>query len=414
MYETNEFMSSSERLVAFLDGELSQEQTSTLFYELANNSELQDEMRQFVQLRNSLKNSQITPPPALRNSILKNIGLKEGPLGTLADIGSKSAVLFSLPLFNKISLSILVISLLSITAYYALDNKSNQVLTDEVRNISILKSHNAPNNPVMESYSSEKIQSHTDGGNTKIIKKSSNSTLGLYASDNKKSNVLYEDELEQANTINAASSDKFYAVIHLGSFAPYSSLPLALLQNSFMPDIKIQSESFLGNIMENTSLYFRKFGAVSFPGFDLANENNPLMNDISGGFRYRIDENNSIGLAVGIENFRMSYNKDADGIIYQYNQIWNGSWLAVTYHYNFHEIGSTGLYPELNLLAGSTVIGPILKGGLGANYYVSDNFYLNFGLEYGMLIYSESQSNGSKNYYSTEKLGGTVGLGFGF
>ena len=48
----HEFLSASEQLTSFLDGELDSTETSSLFYELAQNPELQEEMKDLILIRN--------------------------------------------------------------------------------------------------------------------------------------------------------------------------------------------------------------------------------------------------------------------------------------------------------------------------------------------------------------------------
>jgi hypothetical protein len=109
----------------------------------------------------------------------------------------------------------------------------------------------------------------------------------------------------------------------------------------------------------------------------------------------------------------MTFDKEVDDIIYRYNQSWNGGWLAVTYQYNLGEIAESGFRTEFNLLAGSTVVGPIIKTGLGMNYSITENLYINFGVEGGMLIYNEKQADGGRLWFTTEKLGYSFGFGIG-
>jgi anti-sigma factor RsiW len=66
-----EHSSYSERLHAFLDGELDASDTGDLFYVLARNQELQAEMRQLVALRNAFPKPLLQPPAALKENILK-------------------------------------------------------------------------------------------------------------------------------------------------------------------------------------------------------------------------------------------------------------------------------------------------------------------------------------------------------
>lgn len=422
MYDSTGFMSSSERLVAFLDGELSQEHTSTLFYELAQNSELQDEMRQYVQLRNTLRNSQVTPPPHLKNNILKSTGLAVGPLAALRNNGTKAATMLMALLYNRASLAVLALLLLSVATVFYLNQRIDEQNGDLV-DMPISKSADYQQSVGVAVPVSESVNDLSKNANS-----SASSRTGLYnARANNK--LVNNNFVPTENTTKTRVGDELNSNI-LGESNEFRNNEIAINNTiemsklSFGFPIGVKSHpavrqsvysknSPLNLIMQNTSFYIKQFSAQSYPNISLANENNPLLNNISIGLKYNMGDNHSIGLAGGMENFLMTFDKESDGILYRYDQSWNGYWLALTYHYSLGEIGNTSVYPELSFIGGTTVVGPIFRGNASANYFVSDSFYLNIGIEAGALLYREKQSNSSNKWFSTEKVGLIVGFGIG-
>ena len=71
----NESTSYSELLCAFLDNELDGVETSTLFYSLAQNQELQQELRQLISVRSALHGSLLEPPAYLASRVMAATGL---------------------------------------------------------------------------------------------------------------------------------------------------------------------------------------------------------------------------------------------------------------------------------------------------------------------------------------------------
>lgn len=425
MYDSTDYMSSSEKLVSFLDGELSQEQISTLFYELAQNQELQDEMKHYVHLKNSLRNSQVAPPHYLKKNVLKATGLVDGPIAFITDKGAKTAALLAAMFYNRTSMSVLALALLSLATIFYLnrneiDDKSTQSSLANVTNKTDANSVLKSKIPVTSSYSTIEDDSQVNNLANEIGR---NMPISKSNSLSAKSNVPFSDLSNVAsfdpNSNDFASSDNYDRVLNADEYFKIS-------ESSFNTNIPIEFKSvkpsWMGiyslrntfdNLISNTSFYFRRFGAQSYPNFNLTDESSPIFNNISAGFKYRLDENHSFGVAGGMENFLMSFNRESDGIVYRYDQSWNGMWLGFTYHYTFNELGN-GVFPELSFLLGSTATGPIVRGTLGLNYFITDRFYLSAGGEIGSLIYSEKDASGSKNWYSTEKLGYTFGFGVGF
>lgn len=420
MYEANEYLKSSEKLVAFLDGELPQEETAGLFYELAQNSELQEQMKQFVNLRNNMDKSQVMPPLHLKNNLLRSTGLKEGPLDAFLDASSKVAAILVAMFYNKASLSVLLISALSVGAILMMNRNVEETAVANAASEQAVKNSASNSIAFMESIdvTSEDLnnsltlnKSDDDIAIAKTVRISSTNFAKNNSGEKTSANLLSATHTEFPE-INNQNNNDFIAHNILPSNFVVAEIPFGI--NSYPPSKRhIFAESdLLADIMQNTTFYVRYFGSRSYPDFQLQNESNPLLNDIRAGFKYNLSGNHSVGVAIGMENFLMSFNKETDGIIYRYDQSWNTGWLAFTYNYNFGEIAS-GLHPEVNVLLGSTVVGPLARIGAGVNYFVTESFYLNLGFETGSLIFRERNQKGGYDWFTTDKAGLIFGFGIG-
>jgi hypothetical protein len=176
----------------------------------------------------------------------------------------------------------------------------------------------------------------------------------------------------------------------------------------------VQSHNYesLGRFLSNISLSFKKIGGISsFPNFDLANGNDPMLNNFSVGVNYKIGKNHYVGISYGQENFLMRFDQQEGEIIYDYKQSYNSTWFAGTYKYVFSEIANSGIIPEINVLLGASGVGPLGKAGGGVAYMISDNLMINVGVDYSAMLYPTRGDWKNGKWFSTHKFGYSIGIG---
>ncbi|GAB1370708.1 hypothetical protein MASR1M45_07700 [Candidatus Kapaibacterium sp.] len=424
MYEETEYLSSSEQLVAFLDGELTQEETTTLFYELANNPELQEQMRQHVQLKNSFKNTLVTPPPALKENILASAGLIEKTQLIGSNANRVAALLIGF-FFNKFTVALTSLLLIAGFGYYFYSNNhTSPEIANEIPLVSSVSvDSDFDHSATSDSFSNNVSSDNNDPKNNRsgIEQIASVSKTKKYRQGNFTSNA---DDITLLNSKNSSeefdqvstNNENYEKMKEVNPSLSHNFNDFKFGPNSYSrPDFRrIKPINLLPGIIDNLSVFFRMYGANSYPDFNLANESRPIVNNILLGFRHNLNQNHAISLVGGVENFLMTFDKNENGIIYRYNQSWNGGWLGLGYHYTPGEINSISMVPELNIMAGATATGPIFRAGAGLNYYITDKFYLNGGLEYVLLTYNESQFSSNTKWFTTNKFGYTIGFGIGF
>jgi hypothetical protein len=85
-------------------------------------------------------------------------------------------------------------------------------------------------------------------------------------------------------------------------------------------------------------------------------------------------------------------------------------WYGGFWNYTPSALNIAGIVqPYTQIFAGATSVGPLVKAQAGISVNILRNIYLNFGAEYGMLIYRVEN-----NYYNSRNVGGTMGLKFSF
>ncbi|PKL84894.1 MAG: hypothetical protein CVV22_10545 [Ignavibacteriae bacterium HGW-Ignavibacteriae-1] len=405
----HEFLKPDEKLTAFIDGELSKEELGTLFYELAQNPDMQEEFNQLMLIKNTFRNKQMAAPDFLKEKILTKVGLATPTLIERIFSPAFYSAIFAGSWLRIASVSslVLLIGLMIFSKFN--DSNSNS----EMRQILLTSESSAPQYPIMSSQSEDETVS-TNSANNSSTSRRVNSQSGLAASNRNAVVIPVQDDLsdELAQLLNndnlSAKESNFRAI---DNSHPYNANYFDFGGANSYGVVQSPNYTSLGRFLSNVSLSFKKFGAYSFPNFDLAASNEPIMNNFSIGANYKVGKNHSVGFAVGQENFMMQFDQQEGEIIYDYKQSYNSTWYAGTYKYVFAEIGNSGVIPEFNLLMGASNVGPLGKLGGGIGYMISDNFVVNVGLDYSAMFYPSRGDWKNGKWFMTQKLGYSIGIG---
>jgi hypothetical protein len=417
MYE-NEFMNPSERLTAFLDGELTQEEAGTLFYELAQNSELQDEMRQLVTIRNTFRNSMLVPPDILKSKIFKRAGFADNAMSGLSKTAAVLAGLF----YSRSAVTAVAVVTLGILSYIMIStnlgiNEPEKGITMKTASLKIPVSSSTEKTDAVYNNHSKTV---SENGIEKAVIVSKNK---FTVNRNDKTGRFFKTENEKTNNnsdLVLASKDKDNTKDTQNQINDITNSMMVNNDGLFVNLSKFNNKLFNSNpfdlhrLLERVNFELRTFYGNSTPNFNLSKDNVSLLNNFSLGVTYTLNDHNTIGVAFGFENFLMSFDKYDGDILYTYRQSYNSEWLAATYQYSWDEIESTNIRPQINVLVGGTKVGPVLKIGTGVSWYLTDNFALMLGFESGWLIYPNKSDWIQGEWFSTNKKGVLVGLKVGF
>jgi hypothetical protein len=405
-----EFLKPDEKLTAFIDGELSKEELGTLFYELAQNPDMQEEFNQLMLIKNTFRNKQVAAPAFLKEKILTKVGLGTPTLIERIFSPAFFSAMFAGSWLRIASVSSLVLLIGLVIFSKFIDSNSDA----EMRQILLSSESSAPQYPIMSSQSDDEAVSTNSAINLPTTRRV-NSQSGALAASNRNATVspvqddLSDDLARLPNNENLlAVQTKFRAIDNSN---PYNANYFDFGGTNSYGLVQTPNYTSLGRFLSNVSLSFKKFGAYSFPNFDVAASNEPMLNNFSVGLNYKINKNHSVGLAYGQENFLMQFDQQEGEIIYDYKQSFNSMWLAGTYKFVFGEIGNTRVIPELNALIGASQVGPLGKAGVGFGYMISDNFMFNIGAEYSAMLYPTRGDWKNGKWFSTHKLGYSVGIG---
>jgi len=396
-------MTISEKLTCFVDGELAPDESGHLFFELAKHPEYQEELRQLVLMKNTFKNFMVAAPPALKSNVMKKTIYRDSPYIKLANA---VALLLSF-ILTKNSLTYAGMGLIAIASIFLLreydSNKTPKQVDNNLnkieKSIPIVNS-----NEVLVDKSIRNNNSSTNYLDTKIDKKVAKGSKNIPS---------YKHSTIEVETINAEIAENNLNSIDEVSYSSLENSDYFFLN---LPGTKSTNLSYNNNFsrfLNKLSFSFKKFDGNSTPNFNLGNSSDNIFNNMSIGLNYNIDYNHSIGLAIGFENFLMDFDKYEGDILYNYRQSYNTQWLGLQYSYNMDQMGETGIRPSMNVLAGATNVGPILKLGAGITYHISDYFSISGGIESGWLFYSNNGEIDNSKWFNTHKLGYNVGFNLG-
>lgn len=393
--ENNEFISASEKLNAFIDGELDAAESGTLFYEMASNPELQDEMKELLLIKNSFKNKMVTPPPALKNKVFAGLGMANSK----NNAGKVAAGILFLSFLKRHYLSIVLGLALVFVGYFAFSPDDENQITNK----------NAI--PISNSYDStpsESDISNTSSNSEQNIAVSNvipaKTTKKSAAKQSTKNAEAITEQIQNIAVANDESSDVYK--INSSNFAN-NGLQFTTKRQKYDLMNWIYSEK-VANILGNFSIQFRVADGTSYPSPNIPT-NTGIINDFAVSVLYSFNKNSSIGVEFGRENFLMEFEGYEGDLLYRYPQSFNALNWGAFYQYQFNQFSiAESLIPYSRIFVGGTNVGPLARLSLGANYLLTENVSINASADYGILVYSHLG-----NYFNTQKLSWSIGLSLG-
>lgn len=388
----NNQMSSSEELTALLDGELSSEQASSLFYELAKNPELQTEMQQLLTIKNTYRNARVVPPEYLKSNILASTGLRS-PYFIGAIIAGLSQ--FFASTYKFIIPTVASLALIGSLFFSGVFDSSKIRNSNIIANSVNIREQNNYNGAIGQIISF--IDKNDKSNNNNIA---SNLYLDDYKQDisanYNQSDIAFNNGFEEITPI-----DKSFPIQNGIDYTLKNAQNKLGFKNSF-------NDKYL-NFLDR--LTFRIAGGNSLfgPNYDLSNSN-PFLQEFNVGMMYNINSNLSFGIEGGRMNFSHEYDAMIEGNLNNVRQEANYRWVALAGQYTFDPILKLeGVRPFIRLSTGVSDIGTIMNSSLGIQYEMINNFSVFTSFQGSTIFYNQDNTN--YNAYRTGiNLGFTVDL----
>lgn len=398
-------MSPSEMLCAFLDGELPEAETSTLFYAVAQSPELQAEMRQHVALHNSIQSVPLAVPAHLKESIFLKTGMaREVRDASIIAGGAWSNTLAMV--FKSRAFAMLIAGVMASTATFAFMNKTADLASVPESTMTMVIPEAKPEivYKTIEKISDESLAEAFSAGFKKGIAEGMRNAERLYLA------ALEEDGVQRPRFTKPVEEEPRMVTIGPDE----QNVEPAI--NTQRPAISTMSSSIFGNMnplpveipvkASNFSLLVRGSAAYSFPQLDAPSPGNPAFNNMTIGLQYHPNTNHTFGVEVGRENFIQKYNGVIDSRRYRIEQNYQAVWAGASYRYTLAKIKTLGeIRPFASVMAGGTEVGPLLKSSAGVMYEYDRRVEFTAAVEGTALFY-----NFQNTLFNTKKLGVSYGV----
>ncbi|OGU59178.1 MAG: hypothetical protein A2X64_07265 [Ignavibacteria bacterium GWF2_33_9] len=404
-------MKYSEKITEFIDGELSQEETKELFNHVAENPQLQKELRNAMKLKNMFHQDLLVPPPLAKTHIYGKLNLQKSAviLSFLATFLLQIRRAVMTPVFGS---ALLAISLFTLGLFITDKNDNSQQKVDPVsvksQNEQILSQAGTTSNFDLPIVTSEPVEQ-------------SNSTTVIHNNANRNSrnnsSIVHTDNLQSANNVqtivNIQSKSKI-PVFTPWNYNPIISSPMNnndYSLNNISVNRRFQNVPYdISSILENLSISINKTMNSSSVNIGMEPLSNPLLNNYSIAVSYMIDKHNTLSGELGQENFSQKYNGYLNNKYAEIAQVYTAQWYGISYQYNFNNIDLlNGIYPYTKILIGGTNIGPYLKTSLGISYPLTDKISIFGGVESSRLYYQFQN-----NWFNSDLYGFNYGVKIGF
>ncbi|MEO6046070.1 MAG: hypothetical protein ABIQ57_01220, partial [Candidatus Kapaibacterium sp.] len=401
----NEHLNPSELLCAFLDNELDVAETSTLFYALANDHDLQTEMRQLLAMR-SAQIPPVAPPDRLRENIMAFTGLAAPALIPPA---SGAPVNFWRKMFqSRPFLMLMSAGLATLVTTLVLASGTARETTQTMKPTSHATDTAQPAAP----HATANGISPAENSPAPIARGNASATVGESSGNPLRAGL--GDITAPANGISATMrrdrrpvyhadriTEPFRASAHAGHQdlngasgsanlpndpARRNSLPTIMesritsvppvfaagADNALRVDHPLPATPFETDdrdddaVDERFALELRAFNATSFPSPNISPLIVPPVNNFGAGISYALSRHHAVGIEFGQENFLQEYqNADlTDRIYYQQNYL--ALWGVASYRFSLGAIRSLdGIDPFASVSLGGTGGGPLGRGMIG-------------------------------------------------
>ena len=390
----NNYMNKGDEITKinlYLDGELPQEETTELFYSIADNPELQEEFRQALALKDLMKQDLIAPPPYLKEQLLTKLNFKK-----TAIFGSLSLAILAFLrryLMNPVAGGLLFGGLMFLIGYFFSPiQESNKVNNNNTKN-QITQNSNVPT----VSSKAPALANDNKSQNAVIItNKSRNRNISSnLITANKNHTIINNNPLINDFEQNYAP---FPGTVYGTQMNTPQNTNLVFKNSSAMKNKPLPYDFY--NFLENVSISFNKNFLSPNIKSGLDPLSNPMLNNFSISVAYSIDPSNALAIEYGQENFTQKYSGKIDGNPAKIMQVYTSQYAGISYYHYFPHICS--IYkanPYTKIFGGLTQVGGIGKFEVGLNYNLNEKMAIRAGVETSMLLYKfQNQMFNSANY----------------
>lgn len=406
----------------FLDGTLNSANEEKFFGMLASEGDLRSELKQHLAIKSAIKSDvrAYTPKAASTLHIFDKLGLAAPVLLPLAAPGFGDKILS----FVKINSGYILTGLVSAAATALVfllmfdfgGSSSNEKLSDN-NSVNSANGKNAIHGAI--SADSYNLQ------NTFPTQESK----GYVTTDNEKptQNIVYKYIYVKSNSSDDAQNSSKSIIEEPNDIDNYSKtekLNFAQIQintnkdilnfqnsHGFSDRVSIFPHIFSGMNLDGSRFALELRGSEYLSGIapDAVPSENMSMVNAGLSLFYKINDNLKIGIDYRRERFPQEFSGFEGEKYYQYQQQPNFQTWSLAAKYNPEFLQWELFSPFAMISLGGNSSGPVGRIMAGTDLYMFGNYYLNLGLDYNMLLYTQSDAA-----FFSSKAGFHIGAGFNF
>lgn len=382
-------MSPSEMLSAYMDGELDEQSTSMLFYHMANDVDLQQEMQQLMAIRTATSSSTVQVPVHLKHAVFaETIGVDDhvvaaGGLGGLATAGlvMGAAAIASLA-----------------TAWLLMPDSSSELTRTRPASATVIISQQKP------------VLSEPPRTEERIISSDMNDQTGNSIKPTAPRVKLYEESVEAEkivmgthnnSTLSSESYEKEILLMPQAEGIQQENVH-SIIASEYRPVSTLYSMQGFGTIPPLSQLTFqspeqepttielsvRGLLTSSLQTTSLTVPSQPLYSNMGVGVLYRLGDNDKIGIEAGYDRWTQIFEGKEGDTSVKFEQIYNAPWLGIAYRHTMNPIQwLSNASPYMQGGLGVTALGPVGRIALGVEYPLFHRVTLSAGMEASGLAY---------------------------
>lgn len=395
-----DFMTPSEMLSAYIDGELDEQSTSLLFYTMANNVELQQELQQLMTIRTAASASVVQVPPYLKQSVLANtIGTEEKTVVSGMSSMTTAGLVISAAAIASLATAWFLISDSSENTQYLHNISSTRSIethSTEQPALSITPQSEFGQHPV------ESIQNENQAQQQVQVPKNKSTSLPTSFSSSSQTSLDKEQSFlnndlssyppkvrnEQNHIDQSFASDVDVISSEIISPAISHSVPSLFHTFGALPKISSMSAFSLENEYNSFSVIVRGLMSSSMQSSSLPVPSQPFYSDMGIGVFYALNENTQVGIEAGYDRWTQIYEgKEADTSV-RFEQFYNAPWVGMAYRHSVSPVEwLSNASPYMQGGIGVTAVGPLARLALGLQYPIFQSVTFSAGIEASGLAY---------------------------
>lgn len=394
-----DFMTPSEMLSAYIDGELDEQSTSLLFYTMANNVELQQELQQLMTIRTATSASVVQVPPHLKQSVLaQTIGQEEKVVATGMSSMTTAGLVISAAAIASLATAWFLISDTSDNTRNLHDVSSSRSIETHSTEHPVLsvtsQTMNVEPFELANNQNQTQRQTRTSGG----IRTTSSSSFDISShttldkAQSAVDDITSPQSLEIQNEHNHMN-EGYFSNEYQGESAIISSTTLRSVPSSFntfgtLPQVRRMSAFSAEQEDNSMSIIVRGLMSSSMQSTSLPLPSQPLYSDMGIGVFYNLNKDAQVGIEAGYDRWTQVYEgKEADTSV-RFEQFYNAPWVGVAYRHSVAPVEwLSNASPYMQGGLGITAVGPLARLSLGLQYPIFQSVTLSAGIEASGLAY---------------------------